>query len=744
MKTLLTVALRQQALYIPKVSSQSATLHKETLLLVSQMAKIGFAVSEPLLYALNGVENGTQNIILDSLYEITGMKKNWTPLVKGWNHPTNESLFDHIATWFATLYPNVKGTTLACGHLIPNHTFPLERYNGCPFCGTPFEQHEIEKIGQGSKLKVLNLWTDAEMQTFLNDLIQSKTPLDATQVESLKTLLAHYKPAHVSVGMKETQMVLMDYFMQMGNPFDAQPFITTANDILRFLWYQKTGFLQIIPPKTLILKEGKLYSGVYRGRKNPNEIMAAKKESLKLHYRRKEGIIVAQWLNELNGEVAQICEQMHPKRQMWIRFIRALRLAEFSKKKGFEKLNHILDSFYKKDYTVWQGKVDTHRLKQDADTTLALLKQRPGLFARSLFANILWFGAKKTLAAFDEITHKVPARLLLTLEMYAETYFDPSHKRSVSPLGGNTKMIPTHPLVQALSTADIHFIKQEVRKSCVLALKKRFAQIVPNYQSIYIAPELYRIPLAIGDRSQNVQDLSAALQGTRFLVEGDKVRLFMQWGTGLPAGHYDMDLSASIIYGDHSTQCSYFNLSPKGANHSGDIRAIPDQIGTAEYIELDLPILTREKVKYVAFTCNAFSGGEISKTLSVGWMNAKHPMHISPKTGVAYDPSCVQHQVRVSNSGQKGLCFGVLKIATKEIIWLEMPFHGQTVLNMSNKGIEALMAKLDHKLSIGAVLFAQAEAQALNLAQYPEEADKVFDVEWSRNIAQVTQQIMVE
>ena len=47
---------------------------------------------------------------------------------------------------------------------------------------------------------------------------------------------------------------------------------------------------------------------------------------------------------------------------------------------------------------------------------------------------------------------------------------------------------------------------------------------------MYIDPMLFHIPLAIGDRSETIQDTSCALQGTRFPVEGDKVRLFMQWG----------------------------------------------------------------------------------------------------------------------------------------------------------------------------------------------------------------------
>ena len=52
---------------------------------------------------------------------------------------------------------------------------------------------------------------------------------------------------------------------------------------------------------------------------------------------------------------------------------------------------------------------------------------------------------------------------------------------------------------------------------------------------IFIDKALYDIPVSVGDRSSSIQDASAALQGTRFQIEGDAVRLFMQWGVGLKA-----------------------------------------------------------------------------------------------------------------------------------------------------------------------------------------------------------------
>jgi hypothetical protein len=248
---------------------------------------------------------------------------------------------------------------------------------------------------------------------------------------------------------------------------------------------------------------------------------------------------------------------------------------------------------------------------------------------------------------------------------------------------------------------------------------------------------LFKIPLSIGDRSDTVQDMPAALQGTRFPVEGDTVRLFMQWGAGLKAQHLDMDLSCSISYANKTDICSFSSLAPIGCHHSGDIRSIPDMKGPAEYIDVNLKELQVAGAKYVTFTCNAYSVGNLTLNLVVGWMNSKYPMQVSESTGVAYDPSCVQHQVRIVNNITKGLVFGVLDVAAREIIWLELPFGGQTIQHLDAKSISTLLKRLDNKLSIGQLLMIKAAAQRLDLKE-EQLADEIYTLDWARNTAEVT------
>ncbi|HEU4497509.1 MAG TPA: hypothetical protein VFR70_10700, partial [Flavobacterium sp.] len=332
-KELLKISLRQNAIFIPTamIANDNKNLSGTTSVLTANVSKLGFTFSEALLHALNNVSPVYKIEVLEVLKEVLGTDKNWTPLVRGWNIPTEETVLDHIVTFFANVFKTKYGTALPCGHIIPNNTFPLERYNGCPFCGTPFEFGKIENFGQGSKSKVLELWTEKELEDFLQSLLQSKTALDATQVESLKTAFKYLPLPETDIAIKETLMLVIDILIEQGKAEDASRYFKTPTDILRYLWFKNTGMLQIIEPKTIIQRTSKNAQHFRYVLDTSVQAKIASQKDLKLKYSRKECLMVATWLNNLDMDVEAMCETMHPKRGMWVRFIRALRLAEYSK-----------------------------------------------------------------------------------------------------------------------------------------------------------------------------------------------------------------------------------------------------------------------------------------------------------------------------------------------------------------------------------------------------------------------------
>ena len=757
---LLKVALRQNALFVPDTMPSQKAIQPGTLELVAALRKHGFGLTEDLLHAINGTTNEYRQSVVKVIKEVLHVKLNWTPLIKNWEVPTGEGFIDHLITAFYNQYPHLIKSDdyfdylyeesykkeshkesftpkherfLACGHYIPYGTFPLDRYNGCPFCGTPFELGEIEYQGQGSKLKILDLWREAEANTFFQNLLSSKTALDATQSDSLKLLLPYFSVApETRIGMKETLVLVVDSYIAQGKETEAGACFSSPTDILRYLWYKRTGFLQIVEPKTIMKKDAKNNYHIVRSLDLSMTVKERAQKELKLKYSRQECARVAHWLNALPLSAEKACEIMHPKREMWVRFIRALRLAEYSKKKSFEKLATLLDVFYNERYEVWQAELNTAYLNMDSEKAFTLLKQRPGVFARSLFACMLWLGADDTLSAFKEIIDQVPTRLLFTLNTYADLYFSKEGKRSVQTIMGTRVEIPKHPLVvESYNEEQLAEMKAKIEDLCLWTIQHQFAKEENTNHFIYIDPQLYHIPLPIGDRSHNIHDFNATLMGTRFPLEGNEIRLFMQWGKDLPAQHLDMDLSCRIIYQNRSDICYFGQLTTLGCQHSGDIRSIPDKIGTAEYINIDVNTLRQHKAKYVTFVCNAYSCGALSPNLVVGWMDSKYKMKVSERTGVAYDPSAVIHQVRITQPLQKGLLFGVLDVEAKEIIWMELPFQGQVAQALSISGVNALLEKLNSKFTIGNLLKLKAEAQGLQIENDPTLADEVYDMQWA-------------
>lgn len=745
--TLTTVALRYRALYLD-IRREDINLNSEAtapvMALVARLKENGFSLSEELLHALNNVSADTLAEITKCINNVMGVNLNWAPLVKKWNVPTGENRVDHLLTLFTNLLggkeAGFKGTTLSCGHFIPEGTFPLERYNGCPFCGTPFHTANFVYKGQGSKLKELRLFTDKDMQNVFASLLASPTPLDATQKDSLEKLLTEFSlPEDVQVAMKETAMLVVKTLISHDKAMEAAALLKTPTDILRYLWYEKTGLMQIVEPKTLVAHARRMYYHVFGPLNMGADAAVDMKLKLKLKYNRKACLRVALWMNSLPMTARQAAENMNPKRGMWVRMIRALRMGEYSRKKGMEHLAEIIDVFYNQSYSTWQGRVDKARIENNADKTLDLLKERPGLFARSLFATMLRFGSKRVLAAFDEVADKLPARLLLSLGNAAESYFDLNATRLARPITGGTVSIESNKLLALYNETERQKMASDVMDVYKESMVRRFAAKKTEAKTIYIDPALYKIPVGVGDRATTIQDTSCALMGTRFKVEGDAVRLFLQWGKGLHAQPLDMDLSCRITFDNYTTaECAFYNLSCVGAKHSGDIRSIPEMVGTAEYIELSMPDLLAAKAKYVMFTCNAYSCGTLSPNLVVGWMDSAYPMQLSEETGVTYDPSCVQHMVRISESNlSKGLVFGVLDVEKREIVWLEMPFTSQTIRGADSMSAEALLSKLETKLTIGELLDWKAMAQNLEPAATAQEADEAYTYEWALNPADV-------
>lgn len=734
---LFDAAFKLDSIYIPRPAGDSCECRPTPAAIgfAAQMSKLGYAVEPDLFRAVCALSLEQVTAIVEKVEAALKVHSNWTALTRNWLQPTG---INTATTWLGILeqlhmpHSGIQGTMLPCGHFIPDGTFPLERYNGCPVCGTLFSTSDWAYTGQGSSLKPLRLATDESLRTTLLSMLESKIPAESTAQEVLAMLIAIFGlPEEISAtGTYEAGAIAFDVLLRKGQLDQARRLVHSAADVFRYLWCAHTGQSRIVRPKTLIdtaaANVGYRWETDYAERKK----VAAHEEKirLRLHYTRSRCRFIADILNTLPYSPEEMCEQLHHYRGMWVRFVRALRLSEFARRKGYEHLAAFVDAFYRGDYPVWQGKVEKALLAGDATAATALLAERPAVFARSLIAAVIHLGPAAVLPAFEAIAPKVPVRLLLTLDMYALYCLTPGVTRVIQTATGARHMLEVNARMLAYSTEQLTQTAEKIQDICRGALSQYFVEKEHSGGSIYIAPELFLTPVAIGERAHSTAGGLYVPQGRQFDVAGDNVRLFLHWGEGLPAQHLDLDLSAAIQYDDHTDECAYYNLYPTGAVHSGDIQYIPDNVGAAEYIELDIPALAAAGARSVLFAVNAYSVGAITPTARIGWMDCAHPMAVDNDSGVAYDPSTVQFaaDIRPENV-HGGIIFGVLDVETRQIMWLEMSANTQNLAQFDLRTVNALCLKLRSRMSIGTFLTIMAVAQHRAIVPVAEEAETVYD-----------------
>lgn len=734
---LFDAAFMLDSIYVPQASGESNECKPTPAAMAfsAQMSKLGYAVEPELFRAVCALTLEQTTEIVENVENLLKVHSNWTALTRNWLQPTG---INTATMWLGILeqlhlpHSGVKGTMLPCGHFIPDGTFPLERYNGCPVCGTLFSTSNWSYAGQGSTLKPLRLATDDTLRATLRELLESKIPAESTPQQVLALLIAVFGlPDDISTtGTYEAGAIAFDVLSRKGMPEQAKRLVHTAADVFRYLWCSHTAQNRIVRPKTLV--ETARANVGYRWEPDSQQLEAEaahnQRALLKLKYNRSYCRFIADILNTLPQSPEEMCEGLHPYRGMWVRFVRALRLSEFARRAGYEHLGAFVDIFYRGDYPVWQGMVEQAILAGKASEVTSLLAQRPSTFARALIATLIHLGPDRVLPTFEAVAHKVPVRLLVTLDMYALYCLTPSVTRVVHTATGARHTVGVNPRMLAYTTEQLEDMAEKIQAICRRALSHYFEGLSHPSGSIYIAPELFLTPIAIGERAHSTSGDMYVPQGRRFDVQGNNVRLFLHWGEGLPAQHLDLDLSAAIQYDDHTDECAYYDLNPLGAVHSGDIQNIPDNVGAAEYIELDIPALAAAGARSVLFAVNAYSVGAITPTARVGWMDCAHPMAVDNATGVAYDPSTVQFaaDIRPENV-HGGIIFGVLDIESRQIMWLEMGANTQNLAQFDLRTVNALCTKLRSRMSIGTFLTIMATAQHRPIVSSPDEAETVYD-----------------
>lgn len=578
------------------------------------------------------------------------------------------------------------------------------------FAATPFPESHREQ-------RRLGRYTDFDVDCELEKLLTSRTAPGEDEKEDITTFLTLRPKFRPEGAMTSPERRIIAAFAVLNQQDDGgMDFLSNIDDLLRLMWYPVTESGRLMRPKVA----RKLYDYCYLDIDKAMKLKATRRACRR----------AARWIETLPQRAAEICESMHPHRGMWVRAIRALRLPEMARRYKLPKVAEVLDLFYRGDYEVWAGKVDEAVAAGDSLEAARLLKQRPGAFARRLFSLALTLDSDVICTAFEEVADKVSLRLLYSLTQAADGWFFNMERTIIVPgcksvsIAANRHLLGTERNV----ATEVHM---RIANAIANAIMTHYAKAdIAEGTRIYIAPELSDLKLPVGDRTDTVSALGRVTSGTSFPVKAERLTVFIHWGKGMPAQHYDMDLSAFIVGDGKELQIAYYHLEHNNiARHSGDYIDIPDQVGAAEYVTLDIPGLLHEGYSYALFSVNAYSVPRLADTLMAGWLSADSPFSMDANQGVSYNPADVEQLITFPTAGvARGTVFAVLDLEARRMVWLQINNSAQTIHNYTSDVIWGYLRQLESKYSYADALRLLAQARNLEIVDNIADSDLAVTV----------------
>ena len=409
----------------------------------------------------------------------------------------------------------------------------------------------------------------------------------------------------------------------------------------------------------------------------------------------------------------------------WIKLFHNLHVGEYS-----QKLYDIAKKLREnKKIETFNSKVEAAFDVADIPTAIALLKQRPGIFARRIIDLIYKdvHDHEGIVDAFAEVVDQVPARNLTQLLGVVKQRDHVVDKRVVFPKGLVQKAYVLRNEVARLAPE----VRTHLMDVIVGSLMDRFRER-DALGKVYVDPALYECPLPTAMRSAS-EGLKEVARGTRLPI-GDKdvLRFFIYWKG------QDIDLSASLHDEDFNlvSDLSYYNLKGSYGCHSGDITSAPH--GASEFIDINIE-KALEKGRYVAMNVYVYSGPNFSEheTCFAGWMTRG-----KVNSNEIFEPKTVEQKIDV-RSATRNVIPVLFDLKERKAIWTDISMNGKgfgqgnkqsmggnNVVN--NKAtvedmVEAFTS-LDNKVTLGELFYLHGMTRGVMVVDR-EEADFVFGLD---------------
>lgn len=492
------------------------------------------------------------------------------------------------------------------------------------------------ELTQFDEITVLGVATEEELSELFQKIAHYSQPFGVTEHRDLKAL-AEYATA-TRVPVKENAVFLAQRFPQLDWSANFQ----TVTDVLRLAVAWSDGDITLAEPYRFKLSRPQ----------------------------RRTIVSMLEKVITSSGNVVDDFLKYQERWKVLAHHLHAHHYAAYAPK-AFEMLQHVQQDTLGRSYNSFvQEAIDTH----DLDSAVALLSERPGVFARRLHELLRKFPASRQIVVqgFAAVAHRVAPNVLIQMHNFfgsADKTIVPHRLVYIKSRHGKntTKAIPN------TLEGDYDDVLEMVEQG--LAAQSEEAKIFFHGDA-----SQYAVPLGVRSMSDSTHQIA---RGSRVSVADsdlDKniLRLFMHWKN--PDDYTRVDLDLSVFFIDEDFQkaetVAYYNLRSEDlAYHSGDITSAPD--GASEFIDVDMEQALLDGYRYVVpsvynYTRQPFNVVDEALT---GFM-----LREDMNSGEIYDPKTVRHTYLLENQTSNSVPF-IFDLKTRTMIWVDSTIRPNTDMN---------------------------------------------------------------
>lgn len=594
------ILLRNKKTIICKTGSVDK---KKKLIFFSELLSLGYEIENDHYYTDDVLKNEKYDFIINTLKKMKAGHVNYVPLFSNFPNDVpddNEYFCKRIFGLFGNyLGLLTNGEKLNSGLVIPEWLFDIKEFGADPITqfqdldlynqGTQ-EQNNRKKDVTGTlfKIKLVSEKEGWEIgKSFLNEILTSKSSIKESLKKDIEFLLEIYNVTDIDVNnitFKETKSYLLKYFWIKQDYNSVYNLTSNSTDLLR----------------------------LFASLTNTDISLTEKIKFPKFNNEQRKVIL------KTLDKFSNLEEDLNRYKNIWIAIAKGLHVGSYIKK--YPNVVKVFNSIRNEKIVTWNSVVETN-ISNNSFTPemINLLQQRPTEFARRIHKILRLAKSEqdtnKIITAFIGSVDKVSLKVLLVLEKYFKT-INYCSNRTIFNKNGKIKIIENK--LDKLEQSTIDRICKAINNSIISKIEKRKESW--ETKKVWIDPELvnYTVPL---QQRKSSNGLLTVGRGSRIKFDTSKVlRLFLYWQQ--KDLRTDLDLSLVEFDNDmnYKGHVSYTRLSNTNIKHSGDIQSAPH--GATEFIDITIPDLKKEGVRYISPQVHKFCGNNFSEMdeCYVGWM----------------------------------------------------------------------------------------------------------------------------